>query len=418
MKFRSPNTKEEKLKLKVSGLLEADRIRLLMEQPFVGAFLIRQNLIPVVDCRCDTAITDGQNIFVNSQFYLDFTPRERRFLLAHEVWHSVYCHFLRRGDRDHELFNIASDMEINAMLRDQGFKVPDSACLPPEQCNGLNAEALYDYLLKSAEELPHLNFDQHVEPGDDINSLPDSGNGSQSADGNDAQSADGSDEDIPVCDPDFKIDFGEHPEEKIREKVIEAAVQHEKMRGVLPAGIAQIVEGFRSGKLHWKELLAQFVTSCFGGSRRWLPPNRRYISSGLYLQSRRDSQLKAILAVDTSGSTHDDLPRFAAELSNLLNSFGRYELKVICCDAAIQSVETFTHDVPFDAKKFNFQGGGGTAFTPVFDYVKEEPEQPDVLIYLTDGFGDEPPKPTYPVLWVITKDGENHISWGQETVLD
>ena len=47
MEVRSPNAGEEKLKLKASAELEADRVRLLMDHPFVGAILIRQNLIPV-----------------------------------------------------------------------------------------------------------------------------------------------------------------------------------------------------------------------------------------------------------------------------------------------------------------------------------------------------------------------------------
>ena len=64
MTFRSPNEKEEKLKVQAAAELEADRVRLLLDQPFIGAFLIRQNLIPVVDSRCETAATDGQNIFV------------------------------------------------------------------------------------------------------------------------------------------------------------------------------------------------------------------------------------------------------------------------------------------------------------------------------------------------------------------
>ena len=95
MEYRSPNSQEEKLKSKAAQSLESDRVRLLMDQPFVGAILIRQNLIPVVDSRCPTACTDGQNIFVNPEFYLAMSPAERRFLLAHEVWHTVYLHFLR-----------------------------------------------------------------------------------------------------------------------------------------------------------------------------------------------------------------------------------------------------------------------------------------------------------------------------------
>ena len=397
VKMRPPNAKEEKLKLQAAQSLEADRVRLLMDQPFVGAILIRQNLIPVADSRCETAATDGQNIFVNPEFYLAMAPAERRFLLAHEVWHTVYLHFLRRGTRDKELFNIATDMEINQMLSNEKFKVPEGALLPPDKWKTLNAEEIFDKLLKEENDWTS-SFDIHLEPGDESQDNEDCGE-------------DGAD---IVIDPDYQVDFGNDPEESVREKVVEAAIQHEKKRGKLPHGIAQIVEEFRAGQLNWQELLAQFITSCFGGSRRWLPPNRRYISGGLYLQSRRDTRLQAVLAIDTSGSTANDLPQFADELVNLLNSFGQYELKVICCDAEIQSIETFSADNPFDGKKINFSGGGGTSFTPVFEYMKENPGEEQILIYFTDGYGDIPKKPPYPVLWVITPGGKNFIDWGYE----
>ena len=418
MEVRSPNAGEEKLKLKAAAELEADRVRLLMDHPFVGAILIRQNLIPVVDSRCETALTDGQNIFVNPEFYLAMTPAERRFLLAHEVWHTVMLHFLRRGKRDRKIFNIAADMEINALLQNDKFKLRQDALLPPKAWQGLNAEAIYDKLLEEEEEETEKStIDQHLEPEDANSSadFPQSGNAGKSEE---AGEGDEAGEGVIVVDPDYNIDFGPHPEDQVREKVVEAATQCEKMRGKLPAALQQIVKKFRSGKLHWKELLAQFVTSCFGGSRRWLPPNRRYISRGLYLQSRRDCELKAVLAVDTSGSTRNDLPRFAGELSNLLNSFGNYELKVICCDAAIQSVDTYSPVTPFDGSKFIFKGGGGTKFKPVFEYLKKETEQPNLLIYLTDGAGDLPEKPDFPVLWVITPGGKNVIPWGMEAQMD
>ena len=403
MEVRSPNAQEEKLKLQAAEQLEADRIRLLMEQPFVGAVLIRQNLIPVVDSRCETATTDGQNIFVSPEFYLAMTPGERRFLLAHEVWHTVLLHFLRRGNRDRKLFNIAADMEVNALLRSEKFKLRPDALLPEPEWRGLNAEEIYEQLLRQNEEEQAEGMDQHIEPEDDMENLSGTGGGAA---------------DEVIMDPDFQVDFGSHPEDLAKEKVIEAAAQCERKRGTLPAHIARIVENFRAGKLHWKELLAQFVTSCFGGSRRWLPPNRRYISSGLYLQSRRDSQLNAVLAIDTSGSTGEDLARFAGELAGLLNTFGNYELKVICCDSKIQSVENFSGAAPFDGKHFTFKGGGGTSFKPVFEYIAKESEQPDLLIYFTDGCGDLPEKPAYPVMWVIAPGGRNAVPWGLETKLD
>jgi predicted metal-dependent peptidase len=422
MKTRSPNAQEEKRKAAAAQTLETDRVRLVIDQPFVGAILIRQNLIPVSDSRCPTAATDGQNIFVNPDFYLSLSPAGRRFLLAHEVWHTVFLHFQRRNGRDVQLFNIATDMEVNQMLLGEGFQVIEGSLLPPPEWRNLNAEEIYERLLKELEkekgkgkgkgtgknknkETEKKPLDVHLEPGND----PQASSADEDSQGTATET---------VVDPDYQVDFGSHPEEKIREKVVEAAVQCEKKRGTLPAEVARIVENFRAGKLHWKELLAQFVTSCFGGSRRWLPPNRRYISSGLYLQSRRDSKLQAVLAIDTSGSTGEDLPQFAGELANLLNTFGQYELKVICCDAKIQSVETYTPDEPFDGKKVKFKGGGGTSFKPVFEYMKKNPCEAPILIYFTDGHGDIPEKPPYPVMWVITPNGNNRIPWGYEIILD
>ena len=408
MNSRPPDDQEKRRKKEAARTLEADAFYLIIQQPFVAGILLRQNLIPVVDSRCPTASTDSRNIFVNPEFYLALPRAQRCFVLAHEVWHTVYLHFQRRRERDRNLFNIATDMEVNHMLLEEHFSPLEGALLPPLAWRGLNAEEIYARLEKdSLEQKP---FDVHLEPTD-----PDSAAG----DSNQVPSADvAPDEDTVVIDPDYKVDFGNHPEEKVREMVIESAIQCEKRRGTLPDHIKRIVAIFRSRKLHWKELLAQFVTSCFGGSRRWLPPNRRYIASGLYLQSRRDTRLQAVLAIDTSGSTSLDLPRFASELVNLLNSFGQYELTVICCDAQIQSVETYTADFPFDARMIQFKGGGGTSFIPVFEYMKNQPSEAQILIYFTDGYGDCPEKPPYPVMWVITPDGHKSVPWGYEIKLD
>jgi len=399
MDFRQPNIQEQELKKKAAQSLEFDRVRLLMDQPFIGGILIRQNLVPVIDCRCPTAATDGKNIFVNPFFYFSLKVSVRRFLLAHEVWHTVYMHFLRRGSRKTERFNIACDMEVNEMLRRQNFSLYPAAVLPPREWKELNAESIYERLPDYPDPPPEP-FDVHLAKGE-TPGFPSHGNT-----GNDR-----------IIDPDFSVDFSGDPEEQIREKVIESAVQYEKLRGTLPDNIKKIVTRFQAARLNWRELLAQYLTPCFGSLRRWLPPNRRYISRGLYLQSRRDTCFQAVLAFDTSGSTADDLESFAAELLVLLNSFGQYELSVICCDARIQSVKTYTQDSPFDGKTIHFQGGGGTSFIPVFQYVEENFPQTQILIYFTDGYGDTPEVPDFPVLWVITPDGRNSIPWGYEIKL-
>ena len=203
--------------------------------------------------------------------------------------------------------------------------------------------------------------------------------------------------------------------EKLRRIVIHSAQLAERRQGTLPAHVSAVVEKLRKPELNWKELLKQFVTSSYGGSRRWLPPARRYIGMGLYLQSRRSERLEAVLAVDTSGSTMGDLPQFFAELSNLLNSFGNYELTVIQCDCEVQNVEKYSDakPLPRDHKWQSF-GNGGTSFIPPFEYVKTHGIRPQVFIYLTDGCGEAPETPpAFPVLWVLTHDGGGPAKWGK-----
>ena len=99
-----------------------------------------------------------------------------------------------------------------------------------------------------------------------------------------------------------------------------------------------------------------------------------------------------------------------------MKSFGYYELTVIQCDCNIQHIDKFSGDNPLPG---NYQwasyGHGGTSFIPPFEYVKEHKLRPDIFIYLTDGCGGAPEKaPQFPVLWVLTNDGEEPALWGKK----
>ena len=124
--------------------------------------------------------------------------------------------------------------------------------------------------------------------------------------------------------------------------------------------------------------------------------------------------LRAVVAVDTSGSTTNDLPQFFSELNSLLNSFGDYELTVIQCDCEIQDVSKYDVFNPITSPEWKTYGRGGTDFRPPFEYVAEHPDiEPSCLIYITDGYGPAPERPPrYPVLWLLTSNGEIPSSWG------
>ena len=56
----------------------------------------------------------------------------------------------------------------------------------------------------------------------------------------------------------------------------------------------------------------------------------------------------------------------------------------------------------------------------MFTYMEEHPElTPDLLVYLTDGYGAYPERPpSYPVLWLVAPGGKITVDWGLQCVLE
>lgn len=409
-----------KLKKQALALMCQDRQKLLVSFPFTGGIMMRMELVPVRDCRLRTAATDGERIFMDIAFCSKLSTDERLFAMAHEVWHCVLMHMLRCQTRDPPVFNIATDMEVNRMLKKEGLKSPEWCLMPKSEWEELSAEEIYEHIRKRPKP-PKLSQDQKG-----TNTQGDDGieRGNQ-FDKHIYPSTSSAGDDNPTVtdqwgevsfDKDYAPLITKELADKIRERIVAVAQQIERTRGTIPAHLEGVVRAALRPQIRWQEVLAQFVTSCYGGSRRWLPPNRRHVSQGLYLQSSRKERLQAAVAIDTSGSTTADLPQFFSELNALLNTFGDYELTVMQCDCEMQNVERYDAYNPFHSPEWKVYGQGGTDFRPPFAYVAEHPEiEPSCFIYITDGFGPAPDNPPpYPVLWLLTGDGEKPAPWGRE----
>lgn len=414
-----------KLKKATFALMCQDRQKLLVRFPFTGGFLMRMEFVPVRDCRLRTAATDGERIFMDIAFCSALSADERLFVMAHEVWHCVLMHMLRCQMRDPSAFNVATDMEVNRMVKKEGLKSPSGCLMPKPEWDDLSAEEMYEHIRRRAKS-PQISQSQKggdVQAGDGVGSdkqfdkhiYPNQSDETSASTG--AKTPAITDQWGEVgFDKDYVPLITKELVDRIRERIVAVAQQIERTRGTLPAHLESVVRAALRPQIRWQEVLAQFVTSCYGGSRRWLPPNRRHISQGLYLQSSRKERLQAAVAIDTSGSTTEDLPQFFSELTSLLNTFGDYELTVIQCDCEIQNVEKFDAYNPFHSPDWKTFGHGGTDFRPPFVYVAEHPEiEPSCLIYITDGYGPAPDNPPpYPVLWILTGDGEKPAPWGWE----
>ena len=478
----------KKLKAEVSASLSRDRHGLLVHQPFIGNCAMRFDLIPVRDKRCMTACTDSKSIYFSIPFYISLNDQERKFVLAHEIWHSLTLTFARQQSRDPDLFNVASDMEINNILvgdgaENGGFAPPPDLMYPPPKLRGKSAETIYEWLLKQQQK-NNLNnalssipkpssggsgyedsdnqdsndgksggrngksksgksdgdekrddsndgkntgrlsgqFDKHVYDNEDPSA--DDADGKRDKDGKDGKGKCSGPHDQwgeVGYDEDFQPGVPADAAERMREAAIAAAQAYAREHGDLPAGIEALVGKLNKPEISWREYLSQFVSQSYGGKRQWCPPSRRHLYNDMYFQSRRNERIKGIVAIDTSGSCIGDLPKFFGELKGLIDSFGSYELTVICADAAVDQVDVYddaNNPLEFDsAEGVKWSGGGGTDYGPVFQYVEDNGLDPDFLIYLGDGYASMSysKQPKFPTMWLITKDGSfDFCDWGKK----
>ncbi|KKO47738.1 hypothetical protein VT06_15275 [Arsukibacterium sp. MJ3] len=392
-------------------LVELQQLRsdLLLSQPFIAVLAMRLKLVVVADDRLATACTDSHNVFFKLDFIKQCSSDQKRFVLAHEVWHCVMGHFFRQQQREMRRWNFACDYEVNAILQHYFLHkdMPNNVLFSAHYL-GKSAEQIYVILGKLSEddwaetlhwqgsELPIIEsqFDQH---------LPELGSALQGG--------------IRI-DPDFQLtSVNEQDVHRWREYTAAAAQVTGVLAGSHSAGLQNIINNVLSPQLSWSSLLQRFIQRTINGSYSWHRPARRYLAQGLYMPGRQGTRLTISLAIDTSGSTMADLPQFLAEMTSILHGFDQVRLQVISCDMAITDVSYYEKsDLPA-LKKWQAKGGGGTQFTPVFRFVEQgEGEQgaPQVLIFFTDGFGAAPSQaPAYPVIWVLTREGSAPVPWGE-----
>lgn len=423
------------LKRNAAAILADTRMNFQRQQPFVGSVSMSLNLIPTRDSRNPTAATDGTNLYFDIAFLSELSPNDRMFVLGHEVYHNVMLHFIRQGGRDRQLWNIATDMEVNGILAEDGLIPPQSAILPEKFGFERN---------KSAEEYYQLLIEKQ-QLRQTQNSAGDGEKGDGNAEGGDGQSNPGADSsgnengelngqfdkhiyddenlaeaDGPADkadkygkvgkDEDFQPNVKEQVVEKMREAAVSAAQQIERQRGELPAHLQRLVNNLLEPEIDWKEKLTQFTTKCMSNDPTWNRPNRRFAHCGMFLPGHEGKQLNVAVVLDTSGSTAVDAERFLAELHGIINAFGNYKLTIVHCDSQVQHVDEFDVDTPFifDENGYEMHGGGGTRLRPALEYLDVNGVEADVCLMFTDGYTEkftEDMAPNCPTMWLITPGG-------------
>lgn len=366
--FKPMPPDEEK---RVDRLMAKARTALVLEHPFVGNIAL--NMPFVKDYTIPTAATNGKQVRYNPYFMDNMTDEERKFVVAHECFHPMLEHTYRRGERHPKKWNQAGDYVINQLLTDEGIgRMPQGGLLNAALYKAGNGSTDGIYNL-----LPDVDDDGNNGHGDPLDICEDGG-------GSPADQAQ------------------QQAEWKVR---IAQAAQAAKMMGKMSVGLQRLVGEVLEPKVDWRDVLRRFVEKCRTDQRSWARPNRRFISQGMYMPSISGEAMGEVaIAVDCSGSIDDKtIAQFAAEIRTIQEDSSPTKMHVVYFDSEVSHYESYGRDDTLDIKP---HGGGGTAFSPVFEYFNEHGIEPVACIFLTDlccdDFGDVP---NYPVLWVSTDAG-------------
>lgn len=329
-------------------------------------------------------VTATKQLLINADWFMSLTERSRVSLLAHELWHVAFMHFLRVGPRDPRIWNMACDHAINLMLLDQGYQF-DMPGLWDPQYKGMSAEQIYDSLIANAVPV-YLPF------GDDIDTT--------------APEETTREIDLPRAIADFTALV-------VRAQTVEAM---SSTAGKLPGTFTEMMDELLRPVLPWEVLLQRWLTARSEIESTWRRPNRRH--STIYLPSRGgETGLQHIMwAIDSSGSmTTQQLRKINSEMKGAYELYQPEEMTVLVFDTVIQDRLEFGSGRSLE--KLHIRGRGGTDLDCVWEVAQRE--RPDALIVMSDMECHIPPQIAgVETLWVCLDNPSWQAPYGDVVHLD
>lgn len=361
------------------------------------------------DKNCPIAATNGKAMFINPETYFSdkYNLGNRVFINCHEIAHAMFDHCTiihnaaksgkisypdgKSLDYDDATMQRALDMLINDMLiKAKVGETPSDATHDPSLVDE-NDSALDAYRKVYVDKQKNQNSNQAPGPGQDFDKhlAPGQGQGVEPETAKSGRS-----------DAEWK-------------QAIAAALEGAQAQGKLPAGLERLLGKVMEPEIDWQDKLRTALTRRLGNSgASWNHLDDALVIRGIGAPGRiAYGAGRIIVAMDTSGSmTQATMDKATGETAGVIDDVRPRELIFIQCDAAIQ--EVMECDDSDALKRMKIRGLGGTDFRPVFDWIEQDGQEPDALIYFTDTYGTFPEHaPSYPVIWVsLVKD--TSVPWG------
>lgn len=354
------------------------------------------------------AYTDGETITYLADSSID--DSQITFITSHELMHIISHHIDRIGNRDHILWNLATDHVVNRVLiklseRYNYIKAPKGLFYVKEidqKEPEITAEKLYD-ILKKEQDAHQPRYTITVIMGDG------SGSGKGNPKDGDQQPGNGSNyvtikvkdnktgEEYTVSGDVTKDALKGIPSEELEKRCRELAEKATMIwksgtinKGNMPGEIVEYLDDLFEVHIPWWEVLEN-VIMYYGQNQEepsWIQRNIYFPHLKLPGYVDGPEVMTLVCSVDASGSIDTpDLKRF---MGVVLGATRYYKnLVVLVHDHRISDIMTFQEHPSVNEvveKVKNIKGRGGTSHKEVFDYIENATENQLVssIIFLTD----------------------------------
>ena len=338
---------------------------------------------------CDTtptAYTNGRDEVYGRAFCDSLNDAELRFLILHECYHKLYRHLVtwkHLWEENKQLANMACDYVINIKIADDnqdGFAT----------MTGPLTKGCYDVKYRGMDSAEVYNMLKQDPPQD----------GGDGGSGGDGQSLDEHGwDDAQEMTPDEQNELAREIDEAIRQGALVA--------GKTGSGGDRDLQDLLQPQVDWREVMRDFITTtCTGNDySTWRRPNRRFMSSGVYLPSGiSESVDELVIATDMSASIGDrEVAVALTEIKSIADTVHPEAVRLLYWDTQVCQDERYeSHDLDTMVESTRPKGGGGTSVECVPEYMTAKHITPQAVIVITDGhLGGAWGQWSCPVLWVV-----------------
>ena len=353
--------------------IEKATINLIYDQPMLGNIAVTIGGVKAISSSVEAvAYTDGKGIYFNKDYIknnqLKLKEKEITFIISHEVMHLVNLTFQRKKDRNHLLWNMATDYAINDILVSSKIgALPEFGVLYNAKYSKKSSEEIYE-LLKKENSSENININININ-----------------------------------LDDHSKLDNISNIEKQaVIQKVDNAIKQYSSQQ----SNLDRILSQREKILFNWKAALSNYIKHFKRENYSWKQPTKKSIALGCYLPSLyKKDFLNLAIAVDTSGSIDDkQLQNFMNHIFKIASQFKTFEIDYVCFSTEIHEDTYKIYKSSKDVVNPPIKSYGGTDISSSFSFFQNKKKKYDVFICFTDGYDDIDKK-------VIKKYNNGKVLW-------